>query len=79
MDKVEGGCRNPQLLQELRKQLQVLGIHSSSSPARRTEHAPPGPRVELLVKVLPLYIQVLQREGVHTHSGNNSNIMAGEL
>lgn len=79
VDKVEGGCRNPQLLQELRKQLQVLGIHSHSSPARRTEHGPPGPKGELLVKVLPLYIQVLQWEGVRTHSGNNSNTMAGEL
>lgn len=59
VDEVEGSCGNPQLPQELREQLQVLGIHTCSSPGHRTDHVPLERREELLVKVLPLYIQVL--------------------
>ncbi len=58
MDKVEGSCRNPQLLQELREQLQELGLHTCSSSDYRTDHVPLEQREEHLVKVLPLYIQV---------------------
>lgn len=64
VDKVEGSCRNPQLPQVLREQLQELGIHAYSSPDHRTDHVPLQQREELLVKVLPLYIQVLGQECV---------------
>lgn len=53
---------NPQLIQELREQLQVLGIHTCPSPDNRTDRVPSEQREELLVKVLPLYIQVLWQE-----------------
>ncbi|XP_071336839.1 WD repeat- and FYVE domain-containing protein 4 isoform X2 [Trachinotus anak] len=56
--KVEGSCRNPQLLQVLREQLQELGVHTNSSSDQRTDHVPLEQRQEHLVKVLPLYIQV---------------------
>lgn len=58
VDKVEGSCKNPQLPQELREQLQELGLHTCSSPDHKTEHVPLEQREEQLVKVLPLYIQV---------------------
>lgn len=58
VDKVEGSCRNPQFPQVLREELQELGIHTCSSPDRRTDHVPLEQRAEHLVKVLPLYIQV---------------------
>lgn len=58
VDKVEGSCKNPQLLQELREQLQELGFPTRSSPDHRTDHVPLEQRQEHLGKVLPLYIQV---------------------
>ena len=57
-EKVEGFCGNPQLLQVFREQLLELGIHTWSSRDARTDHVPLEQREELLVKVLPLYIQV---------------------
>lgn len=57
MDKVAGPCQK--LPQELREQLQVLGIDTCPSPDHRTDHVPLEQREQLLVKVLPLYIQVL--------------------
>lgn len=61
VDKVEGSCRNPPLLQELREKLQELGIHTSSSSDYRTDHVPLEQREEHLVRVLPLYLQVLDQ------------------
>ncbi|XP_035461782.2 WD repeat- and FYVE domain-containing protein 4 isoform X3 [Scophthalmus maximus] len=61
--KVEGSCRNPQLPQELREQLQELGIYTCSSPDHTSEQVPLEQREELLVKVLPLYIQVSEDGG----------------
>ncbi|XP_051272681.1 WD repeat- and FYVE domain-containing protein 4 isoform X4 [Dicentrarchus labrax] len=63
VDKVEGSCKDSQLLQELRAQLQELGIHRCSSPDHRTDHVPLEQREEHLVKVLPLYIQVCEDGG----------------
>uniref|UniRef100_UPI0037E89D37 WD repeat- and FYVE domain-containing protein 4 isoform X2 n=1 Tax=Semicossyphus pulcher TaxID=241346 RepID=UPI0037E89D37 len=63
VDKVEGSCKNPQLLQVLREQLQELGIHTCSSQDHRTDHVPLEQREEHLVKVLPLYIQVCEEGG----------------
>ncbi|XP_044069032.1 WD repeat- and FYVE domain-containing protein 4 isoform X3 [Siniperca chuatsi] len=63
VDKVEGSCRNHQLPQVLREQLQELGIHTSSSPDCRTDHVPLEQREEHLVKILPLYIQVCEDGG----------------
>ncbi|XP_030297212.1 WD repeat- and FYVE domain-containing protein 4 isoform X1 [Sparus aurata] len=63
VDKVEGSCKNPQLPQELREQLQELGLHTCSSPDHKTEHVPLEQREEQLVKVLPLYIQVCEDGG----------------
>ena len=47
------------LPQELREQLKVLGIDTCPSPDHRTDHVPLEERERLLLKVLPLYIQVL--------------------
>ena len=58
VDKVEGFCKNPQLPQELREQLQELGLYTCSGPDHKTEHVPLEQREEQLVKILPLYIQV---------------------
>ncbi|XP_078129346.1 WD repeat- and FYVE domain-containing protein 4 isoform X3 [Sander vitreus] len=63
VEKVEGSCRNPQLQQVLREQLQELGIHKCSSPDHKTDHVPLEQREEHLVKVLPLYIQVCEDGG----------------
>ncbi|XP_041803075.1 WD repeat- and FYVE domain-containing protein 4 isoform X2 [Chelmon rostratus] len=63
VDKVEGSCKNPQLLQELREQLQELGFPTRSSPDHRTDHVPLEQRQEHLGKVLPLYIQVCEDGG----------------
>ncbi|XP_069395233.1 WD repeat- and FYVE domain-containing protein 4 isoform X2 [Paralichthys olivaceus] len=61
--KVEGSCRNLQLPQELRQQIQELGGYTCSSLDHRTDHVPLEQREELLVKVLPLYIQVCEDGG----------------
>ncbi|XP_040905708.1 WD repeat- and FYVE domain-containing protein 4 isoform X2 [Toxotes jaculatrix] len=61
--KVEDSCRNPQLTQELREQLQELAIHTCSNPDHRTDRVPLEQRQEQLVKVLPLYIQVCEDGG----------------
>ncbi|XP_056292336.1 WD repeat- and FYVE domain-containing protein 4 isoform X5 [Pseudoliparis swirei] len=61
--KVEGSCRNPQLLQVLREQLQELGIHTNPSPEHRTDYVPSEQTEEHLAKVLPLYIQVCEDGG----------------
>ncbi|XP_033955876.1 WD repeat- and FYVE domain-containing protein 4 isoform X1 [Pseudochaenichthys georgianus] len=61
VEKVEGSCKNPQLAQVLREQLQELGIHTS--PDQRTDHVPLEQREEHLVNVLPLYIQVCEDGG----------------
>ncbi|XP_070771661.1 WD repeat- and FYVE domain-containing protein 4 [Enoplosus armatus] len=63
VDKVEGSCKNPQLLQVLREQLQELGVHACVSLDHRTDHVPLQQRQEHLVKVLPLYIQVCEDGG----------------
>ncbi|XP_076599423.1 WD repeat- and FYVE domain-containing protein 4 isoform X1 [Chaetodon auriga] len=63
VDKVEGSCKDPQLLQELREQLQELGIHACSSPDCRNDHVPVEQREERLLNVLPLYIQVCEDGG----------------
>nr|XP_046257722.1 WD repeat- and FYVE domain-containing protein 4 isoform X2 [Scatophagus argus] len=63
VDKVDSSCRNPQLLQELREQLQALGLHACSSPDHRTDHVSLEQREEHLIKVLPLYIQVCEDGG----------------
>ncbi|XP_029305197.1 LOW QUALITY PROTEIN: WD repeat- and FYVE domain-containing protein 4 [Cottoperca gobio] len=63
VEKVEASCKNPQLSQELREQLQELGIHACSGPDHRTDHVPLEQREEHLVKVLPLYIQVCEDGG----------------
>ncbi|XP_008289614.1 WD repeat- and FYVE domain-containing protein 4 isoform X2 [Stegastes partitus] len=62
-EKVEGSCRNPQLPQVLREQLQELGIETYSSTDHRTDHVPVERREEQLIKVLPLYIQVCEDGG----------------
>ncbi|KAG7513031.1 WD repeat-and FYVE domain-containing protein 4 [Solea senegalensis] len=58
--KVESSCRNIQLSQELKEQIQELGIHSC------TDHRPDIPieqREKHLVKVLPIYIQACEDGG----------------
>ncbi|KAM3606165.1 uncharacterized protein V6R79_011883 [Siganus canaliculatus] len=63
VDKVEGSSVNPQLSQELREQLQELGIHTCSSSDHRKDQIPVTQRQESLVKVLPVYIQVCENGG----------------
>lgn len=55
---MEGSCRNPKLPQELREQLQELGIYACESSNQRTDLVTLEQRGEHLIKVLPLYIQV---------------------
>ncbi|XP_061601856.1 WD repeat- and FYVE domain-containing protein 4 isoform X2 [Cololabis saira] len=62
-EKVEGSCGNPELLEVLREQLRELGIHTWSSHDARPDSVPLEQREELLVKVLPLYIQVCEDGG----------------
>ncbi|XP_047198145.1 WD repeat- and FYVE domain-containing protein 4 isoform X2 [Hippoglossus stenolepis] len=61
--KEEGSCRNLQLPQELREQIQELAVYTYSSPNHRTDHVPLEQREELLVRVLPLYIKVCEDGG----------------
>ncbi|CAJ1067579.1 WD repeat- and FYVE domain-containing protein 4 isoform X1 [Xyrichtys novacula] len=63
LDKVEGSCGNPKLSQELREQLQELGIHPCEGPDHRQDHVPSELREERLIKVLPLYIQICEEGG----------------
>ncbi|XP_069573980.1 WD repeat- and FYVE domain-containing protein 4 [Brachyistius frenatus] len=62
-EKVEGSCRNPQLLQVLREQLQELGIHTCSNHDHRTDHVPVEQREEHLIQALLLYLQVYEDGG----------------
>lgn len=55
-----GSCKSCQLPQELSDQLKELGIHACSSPKHTRDHVPLEQREELLDKLLPLYIQVMQ-------------------
>ncbi|XP_028982965.1 WD repeat- and FYVE domain-containing protein 4 isoform X2 [Betta splendens] len=57
---VEGSCRNPQLLQLLREQLQELGVDTFSNSDHQIDHGCLEQREEHLVKVLPLYIQACE-------------------
>ncbi|CAN9499844.1 unnamed protein product [Ophioblennius macclurei] len=63
VDKVEGSCRNPQLPQVLREQLQELSFHKYSSPDHNADLVALGQREEHLLKVLALYIQVCEDGG----------------
>ncbi|XP_010735894.3 WD repeat- and FYVE domain-containing protein 4 isoform X3 [Larimichthys crocea] len=60
VDKVEGSCMHPQIPQELKDQLQELGVHTCSSPGDSSDHVPLEQKEEHLVKVLPLYIQACE-------------------
>lgn len=59
--KEESSCKSRQLPQELRDQLKKLGIHVCSSSKHTSNHVPSEQREELLDKVLPLYIQVIEK------------------
>ncbi|XP_059215445.1 WD repeat- and FYVE domain-containing protein 4 [Centropristis striata] len=63
VEKVEGPCKNPQLPQVLKEQLQELGVHECPYADHRSDHVPSEQKEEHLVKVLPLYIQVCEDGG----------------
>ncbi|XP_034537065.1 WD repeat- and FYVE domain-containing protein 4 isoform X2 [Notolabrus celidotus] len=75
LDKVEGSCRNPKLPQELREQLQELGIYTCEGSDQRTDHVPLELREEHLIKTLPLYIQVCE-EGARLDGLNIKGLAA---